>query len=188
IAAAMLNRLTLLLAPVALASVISYSYSKRWTLLSHVLLGWCLAIAPTGAWIAVRGHLDSAIPLLLSLIVLLWTSGFDILYACQDYEFDVRAGLHSIPQKFGIARSLMIARLFHAGAFAALVALYWIAQLGMPAIVGVLLTGALLVYQHRLLRADDLSKLNAAFFTTNAFVSVILFVTFGGAVFLRNYR
>ncbi len=186
LAAAMLNRMTLLLAPIALASVMLYSYSKRWTLMSHLFLGWCLAIAPTGAWIAVRGHLDSPVPLLLSLIVLLWTSGFDVLYACQDYEFDLRAGLHSIPKRFGVGRSLMIARLFHVGAFLALLALYWITQLGVFALVGVIVTGALLVYQHRLVRADDLSRLNAAFFTTNAFVSVILFVTFGGAVFLRH--
>jgi 4-hydroxybenzoate polyprenyltransferase len=186
LAAAMLNRLTLLLAPIALASVMLYSYSKRWTLFSHLFLGWCLAIAPTGAWIAVRGHLDSPVPLLLSLIVLLWTAGFDVLYACQDYEFDLRAGLHSIPKRFGIGRSLLIARLFHVGAFAAILALYWITQLGIFALVGVIVTAALLVYQHRLVRADDLSKLNAAFFATNAFVSVILFVTFGGAVLLRT--
>jgi 4-hydroxybenzoate polyprenyltransferase len=186
LAAAMLNRLTLLLAPIALASVMLYSYSKRWTLLSHLFLGWCLSIAPTGAWIAVRGHLDSPVPLLLSLIVLLWTAGFDVLYACQDYEFDLRAGLHSIPKRFGIGRSLLIARLFHLGAFAAILALYWITQLGIFALVGVIVTAALLVYQHRLVRVDDLSKLNAAFFTTNAFVSVILFVTFGGAVLLRT--
>ena len=88
----MLNRLTLLLAPVALASVLLYSFSKRWTLLSHLVLGWCLSIAPTGAWIAVRGALDSPVPLLLSLVVMLWTAGFDVLYACQDYDFDVQAG------------------------------------------------------------------------------------------------
>src|SRR5882672_1579375 len=110
LAAAMLNRLTLLLAPIALASVVLYSYSKRWTLLSHLFLGWCLAIAPTGAWIAVRGSIDSPAPLLLSLIVLLWTAGFDVLYACQDYDFDRREGLHSIPARFGIAQSLWIAR------------------------------------------------------------------------------
>jgi 4-hydroxybenzoate polyprenyltransferase len=186
LAAAMLNRLTLLLAPIALASVMLYSYSKRWTLLSHLLLGWCLSIAPTGAWIAVRGHLDSPVPLLLSLVVLLWTAGFDVLYACQDYEFDLRAGLHSIPERFGISRSLLIARLLHVGAFAAILALYWTTKLGVFALVGVIVTAALLVYQHRLVRADDLSKLNAAFFTTNAFVSVILFITFGGAVLLRD--
>ncbi len=185
LAAAMLNRLTLLLSPVALASVVLYSYTKRWTALSHLVLGWCLAIAPTGAWIAVRGALDSPLPLLLSLIVMLWTAGFDVLYACQDYEFDRREGLHSIPARVGIARALWIARLLHAGAFAALLALYFTAHLGMLALVGVLAVGALLVYQHTLVRANDLSRLNAAFFTTNAFVSVILLVTFGGAVLFR---
>src|SRR6266550_282309 len=184
-AAAMLNRLTLLLAPVALASVVLYSYTKRWTLLSHIVLGWCLSIAPTGAWIAVRGEIGSLVPLLLSLVVLLWTAGFDVLYACQDYEFDRREGLRSIPARFGIAQSLWIARALHAGAFTTLVALYWTLHLGSLALFGVLATGALLVYQHSLVRADDLSRLNAAFFTTNAFVSVILFVTFGGAVLIN---
>jgi 4-hydroxybenzoate polyprenyltransferase len=187
IAAAMLNRLTLILAPVALASVLFYSFSKRWTLLSHLILGWCLSIAPTGAWIAVRGSLDSAVPLLLSLVVMLWTAGFDVLYACQDYDFDVQSGLHSIPRQFGIARALWIARALHAGAFVALIALYWLTGLGLFALLGVIVTGCLLIYQHRLVRADDLSRLNAAFFTTNAFVSVILFVTFGGAALARNF-
>jgi 4-hydroxybenzoate polyprenyltransferase len=186
LAAAMLNRLTLILAPVALASVLLYSFSKRWTLLSHLLLGWCLAIAPTGAWIAVRGALDSPVPLLLSLVVLLWTAGFDVLYACQDYDFDLNAGLHSIPRRLGIAGALWIARLFHIAAFAALLALYWTTQLGVFALIGVIITAVLLIYQHRLVRADDLTKLNAAFFTTNAFVSLILFVTFGGAILLRT--
>ena len=185
VAAAMLNRLTLTLAPVALASIILYSYTKRWTLLSHLMLGWCLAIAPTGAWIAVRGAIDSPVPLLLSLVVLLWTAGFDVLYACQDYDFDKQTGLHSIPRKFGVARSLWIARLFHAQAFATLIALYLATHLGMFAVVGVIATGALLVYQHTLVRANDLSRLNAAFFTTNAFVSLILLVTFGSAAIFR---
>lgn len=186
VAAAMLNRLTLILAPVAFASVLVYSFSKRWTLLSHLLLGWCLSIAPTGAWIAIRGTLDSPVPLLLSLVVLLWTAGFDVLYACQDYEFDLKAGLHSIPSRFGIGGALWIARSLHVGAFAALLALYWTTQLGIFALIGVIATAILLVYQHRLVRADDLTKLNAAFFTTNAFVSLILFVTFGGAALLRT--
>jgi 4-hydroxybenzoate polyprenyltransferase len=182
VASAMLNRLTLLLAPVALASVLFYSYTKRFTSLSHLVLGWCLAIAPTGAWIAVRGALDSPVPLLLSLVVLLWTAGFDVLYACQDYDFDRAAGLRSIPARVGIGRALRISRLLHAGAFAALVALYLTATPGAFALLGLASTAALLVYQHSLVRADDLSRLNAAFFTTNAFVSVILFVTFGGAI------
>jgi len=184
-AAAMLNRLTLMLSPVALASIVLYSYTKRWTLLSHLVLGWCLAIAPTGAWVAVRGTIDSPVPLLLSLVVMLWTAGFDVLYACQDYDFDRREGLYSIPARFGIARSLWISRGLHAGAFAALVALYFITNLGLLTAIGVIATGALLVYQHTLVRADDLSRLNAAFFTTNAFVSIILLITFGGAVLLN---
>jgi 4-hydroxybenzoate polyprenyltransferase len=186
IAAAMLNRLTLLLAPVALASVLLYSFTKRWTQFSHVILGWCLSIAPTGAWIAVRGEIGSAIPLLLSLVVLLWTAGFDVLYACQDYDFDRGEGLRSIPARVGISRALWIARALHAGAFLALIALYVMTGLGPLAFAGVIATGALLIYQHRLVRADDLSRLNAAFFTTNAFVSVILLVTFGSAVFLNR--
>jgi 4-hydroxybenzoate polyprenyltransferase len=184
LAAAMLNRLTLMLAPVALASILLYSYTKRWTLFSHLVLGWCLSIAPTGAWIAVRGAIDSPVPLLLSTVVLLWTAGFDVLYACQDYDFDRRAGLRSIPERFGIARALWLSRMFHAEAFATLVALYLITGLGALALAGVIATGALLIYQHTLVRADDLGRLNAAFFTTNAFVSVILFVTFGGAALL----
>ncbi len=185
-AAAMLNRLTLILSPIALASVVLYSYTKRWTTLSHLILGWCLAIAPTGAWIAVRGAIDSQAPLLLSLVVLLWTAGFDVLYACQDYDFDRREGLYSIPARFGIARALWISRALHLGAFAALVALYFVTNLGLLAVVGVIATGALLIYQHTLVRANDLGKLNAAFFTTNAFVSVILFLSFGSAVLFQH--
>ncbi|MGI8655229.1 MAG: UbiA-like polyprenyltransferase [Pyrinomonadaceae bacterium] len=181
VAAAMLNRLTLLLAPVALASLLLYSYTKRFTSLSHIVLGWCLAIAPTGAWIAVRGEINSFVPLLLSLIVLLWTAGFDVLYACQDYEFDRAAGLHSIPARIGVGRALWVSRLLHVCAFAALVALFWMTNLGALAFLGVVATGALLIYQHTLVRADNLGRLNAAFFTTNAFVSVILLATFGGA-------
>jgi len=186
VAAAMLNRLTLLLSPVALASVMLYSYTKRWTLLSHLILGWCLAIAPTGAWIAVRGAIDNPVPLLLSLAVLLWTAGFDVLYACQHYDFDRREALYSIPARFGVARALWISRALHAGAFAALVALYFVTNLGTLALLGLIATGGLLIYQHTLVRANDLSRLNAAFFTTNAFVSVILFLTFGAAVFIRR--
>jgi 4-hydroxybenzoate polyprenyltransferase len=186
VAAAMLNRLTLILSPVALGCVLLYSFTKRWTQFSHLVLGACLAIAPTGAWIAVRGEIGSAVPILLSLVVLLWTAGFDVLYACQDYDFDRREDLRSIPARVGIGRALWISRALHAGAFLALVWLFLITGLGPVAFAGVLATGALLVYQHRLVRADDLGRLNAAFFTTNAFVSVILLVTFGSAVFLHR--
>lgn len=184
-AAAMLNRLTLILSPIALASVVIYSFTKRWTIWSHLVLGWCLAIAPTGAWIAIRGAIDSPAPLLLSLVVMLWTAGFDVLYASQDFHFDRREGLYSIPARVGIECALWISRAMHAGAFATLVALYFVTGLGLPAAVGVIATGVLLIYQHTLVRAHDLSRLNAAFFSTNAFVSIILLVTFGGAVLLR---
>lgn len=186
LAAAMLNRLTLILAPVALACVLLYSFTKRWTQFSHLVLGACLSIAPAGAWIAVRGEIGSAVPLLLSLVVLLWTAGFDVLYACQDYDFDRREGLRSIPARVGISRALWISRALHAAAFLALVWLFLITTLGAVALAGVIATGVLLVYQHRLVRADDLSRLNAAFFTTNAFVSVILLASFGSAVFLHR--
>ncbi len=176
LAASQLNRLTLILSPVALGSVFFYSYTKRFTAASHLFLGWCLSIAPSGAWIAIQGRL-TIVPVLLSLAVLLWTAGFDILYACQDYEFDRTAGLHSIPGRLGIARALVTARLIHALMFGSLIWFFRAAHLGWVGFAGVLATGVLLVYQHSLVKSDDLSRLNAAFFTTNAFVSLILFVT-----------
>jgi len=181
-----LNWLTFALSPVALVFILGYSYSKRFTAFAHIFLGLALAISPSAAWIAVRGSLNDEVPLLLSLLVLMWTSGFDVLYACQDYDFDRKAGLRSIPARFGIKTSLRIARLFHFQAFIVLVLLYIATGLGRLALVGVVLVGALLVYQHTLVKANDLSRLNAAFFTTNAFVSVILLLTFGGAVFLAR--
>jgi 4-hydroxybenzoate polyprenyltransferase len=185
-AAYSLNWLTLALSPIALASIIGYSYAKRYTAFSHLFLGWALAISPTAAWIAVKGSIDSEIPLLLSLLVLMWTAGFDVMYACQDFEFDRSRGLYSIPAKFGIRNALWIARLFHLQAFVALMLLYVLSGLGWPALLGVILVGALLVYQHTLVSARDLSRMNAAFFTTNAFVSVILFLSFGAAVFIAK--
>ena len=179
-----LNWLTFALSPIALLSVLGYSYAKRFTAFAHLILGWALAISPTAAWIAVRGTLDSEVPLLLSLLVLMWTAGFDVMYACQDYEFDKRAGLSSIPAKFGIRNALWIARLFHVQAFLALVLLYFVTGLGWLALAGVTAVGLLLIYQHTLVRPTDLSRMNAAFFTTNAFVSVILFISFGAAVFV----
>lgn len=186
LAAWSLNWLTFALSPIALLSVLGYSYAKRFTAFAHLILGWALAISPTAAWIAVRGAIDSEIPLLLSLFVLMWTSGFDVLYACQDYEFDKKAGLRSIPARFGIARSLWIARLFHFQAFIVLLLVFLFTGLGWPAAVGVGLVGLLMIYQHTLVKPDDLSRMNAAFFTTNAFVSVILLISFGGAVFLAR--
>ncbi|OYT71868.1 MAG: 4-hydroxybenzoate octaprenyltransferase [Chloracidobacterium sp. CP2_5A] len=187
LAAAMLNPLALWLSPVALASVLLYSYAKRFTSLSHVALGWCLAMAPAGAWVAVRGALDG-VAVLLALCVLLWTAGFDILYACQDYDFDRKhPELHSLPKRLGIARAMLVARGLHAAMFVGLVALVAVTGLGWLALVGVAATGALLMHQHRLVSPTDLSRLDAAFFTTNAFVSVILFLTLGiDAAFLSR--
>ncbi|HNQ14255.1 MAG TPA: UbiA-like polyprenyltransferase [Pyrinomonadaceae bacterium] len=184
-AAYSLNRLTLVLSPIALLSVLGYSYAKRFTSFAHLILGWALAISPTAAWIAVRGTLDSEFPILLSLVVMMWTAGFDVMYACQDFEYDRQAGLSSIPAKFGIARSLWIARMFHFQAFVVLLLFYFVTELGWLALAGVGAVGVLLVYQHTLVKANDLSRMNAAFFTTNAFVSVILLATFGGSVFLQ---
>lgn len=183
IAAYSLNWLTFALSPVALVSVLGYSYAKRFTAFAHLILGWSLAISPTAAWIAVKGEINSEVPLLLSLLVMMWTAGFDVMYACQDYEFDKKAGLRSIPARFGIANSLWIARIFHFQAFIVLLLLYLVTDLGWLALVGVCAVGALMIYQHTLVKPTDLSRMNAAFFTTNAFVSIILFATFGGAVF-----
>jgi 4-hydroxybenzoate polyprenyltransferase len=188
IAAASLNRLTLWLSPVALGSVLLYSYTKRFTSFSHIVLGWCLAIAPTAAWIAVRGEFAPA-PIALSLVVLLWTAGFDVMYACQDYEYDrARPELHSIPKLLGVAGALRVARALHALTFLALTWFAWLAETHALGAVGVLATGALLVYQHGLVKPTDLSRMNAAFFTTNAMVSVILFVTMAGDIFLFQKR
>ncbi len=180
----LLNWLTFALSPVALLVILGYSYAKRFTAFAHLLLGLALAISPSAAWIAVRGSLADEVPILLSLLVLMWTAGFDVLYACQDHEFDRRTGLRSIPARFGVRNALWIARLFHFQAFVVVVLLYLATGMAWLALVGVAATAALLMYQHTLIRADDLSRMNAAFFTTNAFVSVILLITFGGAAFL----
>jgi 4-hydroxybenzoate polyprenyltransferase len=132
----------------------------------------------------VRGAIDSPAPLLLSLVVMLWTAGFDIIYACQDRDFDAQSGLRSIPRRFGVARALRISRVLHALTFAALVWVYFLTGLHWIGLLGITATAALLIYQHRLVRADDLSRLNMAFFTTNAYVSVILFATIAADIFL----
>ena len=181
-----LNWLTFALSPVALLFVLGYSYAKRFTLFAHIFLGIALAISPSAAWIAVRGNLFDEVPLLLSLFVMIWTAGFDVLYACQDLDFDRKSGLRSIPARFGIKNALWIARLFHFQSFIVLLLLYLATGMHWLALIGVIAVGALFVYQHILVKANDLSKLNAAFFTTNAFVSVILLLTFGGAVFMAK--
>lgn len=172
-AAASLNRLTLLLAPGALALLFLYAYAKRHTALSHLLLGLCLAMAPIGAWIAVRADFG-AVPLLLGLAVLLWTSGFDVIYALQDEEHDRRAGLHSIPARFGTRAALVLSALLHAGMLGLLVAVWRLTGGGALFGVGIAATAAALVYQHAVVRPGDLTRVNAAFFTANGFVSVAL--------------
>jgi len=175
IAAFELNRLAFLLSPVALAIILLYSYTKRWTRWSHLVLGLSLGIAPAAAWIAVRGSLDSRI-LLLTAAVTFWVAGFDVLYACQDYAFDEQAGLHSIPRYSGIARSLWIARSLHLIMLVLLALLIFAFGLGPLSTIGVAAVFLLLGYEHSLVSKDDLSKLNAAFFTMNGVIAVVFFI------------
>jgi 4-hydroxybenzoate polyprenyltransferase len=173
--AAMLNRLTLELAPLALAIVFAYSYMKRVTRWSHLILGLSLGIAPAAAWIAVRGSL-SLRGLLLTAIVLLWVGGFDVLYACQDFEHDRRVGLYSVPQAFGLQGAFWIARIMHAGMAVLLFVMLRAFGLGPVALVGVVVCVALLAYEHAIVAPGDLRRLNAAFFTLNGVISVVLFI------------
>ena len=175
IAAFELNRLAFLLSPVALAIILLYSYTKRWTRWSHLVLGLSLGIAPAAAWIAVRGSLDSRI-LLLTAAVTFWVAGFDVLYACQDYAFDEQAGLHSIPRYCGIAKSLWIARSLHLVMLVLLALLIFAFSLGPLSTIGVAAVFLLLGYEHSLVSKDDLSKLNAAFFTMNGVIAVVFFI------------
>jgi 4-hydroxybenzoate polyprenyltransferase len=185
LAAAQLNRLALWLSPVALAVLLLYSYTKRFTRWSHLVLGFALGIAPAAAWIAVRGALDPRI-LLLTAAVTFWVAGFDVLYACQDFDFDREAGLHSVPRYFGVGQALWVARAFHLIMLALLVALLWSFGLGKLAVAGVAVVAALLAYEHSLVSADDLSKLNAAFFTMNGVISVLFLVFIAGDLLLRK--
>jgi 4-hydroxybenzoate polyprenyltransferase len=180
-----LNRLSFLLAPWALAIILFYSYTKRFTRWSHLFLGLAMGIAPSAAWIAVKGSLDPRI-LLLTGAVTFWGGGFDVLYACQDYEFDRTSGLHSIPRYFGIPKSLWIARFFHLLMLAFLVTLIVTFGLGKLAVAGVVLVAGLLIYEHSLVSANDLSKLNAAFFTMNGVISVMFFFFLAGDVLLKR--
>jgi 4-hydroxybenzoate polyprenyltransferase len=174
-AASQLNRTVLWLSPIALAIVLFYSYTKRFTRWSHLVLGLAMGIAPSAAWIAIRGSLDPRI-LLLTFAVMFWGAGFDVLYACQDYDFDRGAGLFSIPRFFGISRALWIARVFHLLMLAFLSVLIVAFGLGTLAIVGVVVVGLLLAYEHSLVSARDLSRLNAAFFTMNGVIAVVFFL------------
>lgn len=173
LSAAMLNRLAFLLAFPALLVILSYSYAKRFTWLTHLHLGASLGLAPIGAWIAVRGTIEAA-PLLLGIAVMLWVAGFDIIYACQDVAFDRQAGLRSLPGRFGIGPALRVARVLHALMVVLLAVLPGTLPLGPAWMAGTAGAAALLLYEHRLVRADDLSRVNQAFFTVNGCLSFLV--------------
>jgi len=185
LAARALNPLCFYLAPVALAVVFFYSFTKRFTMFSHVVLGFSLGIAPAAAWIAMRGSLDPRI-LWLTAAVTLWTAGFDVIYACPDYEFDKQEGLFSLPRRFGLSGALLISRLFHAGMVLCLAALIYSFSLGILSIAGLAAVAALLVYEQSLVRADDLTRVNAAFFTMNGYVSVLFFLFWAADILLHR--
>jgi 4-hydroxybenzoate polyprenyltransferase len=183
--AAMLNRLTLELAGPTLAVLLAYSYMKRVTRWSHVVLGLALGIAPSAAWIAVRGSLDWRITVLTA-AVLLWVGGFDVLYACQDFEFDRAAGLKSVPQAFGLDAAFWLARAMHAGMVCLLVWLVRLFALGGLAWAGIAVVAALLIYEHSIISPRDLRRMNAAFFTLNGVISVVFFGFFAADVLLHK--
>jgi len=181
-AAARLNPLCLALSPVALAIVLGYSYTKRFTAASHLVLGLSLALGPVGAWLAIRGRLE-ALPLVLGLAVTLWVAGFDTIYACQDVEFDRREGLRSIPARLGVARALAVARGLHVAAVLLLLGLYWLAPLHPLYLAGVAGVAALLAFEHTLVRPDDLSRVMQAF-NLNGWVSLGYFAFVAAAAWL----
>jgi 4-hydroxybenzoate polyprenyltransferase len=183
IAAWQLNPLALKLAPVALGILFFYSYTKRFTNWSHLFLGFALGISPAAAWIAITGSLDWRM-LILCAAVTLWVGGFDVLYACQDIDYDLQAGLYSVPKQFGIANALQIARLMHVGVVVLLSWLAWSFGLPWPAWAGIAVVAALLGYEHSLVKANDLSKLNAAFFTVNGYISMLFLLFWGAAAAL----
>src|SRR5579875_1397769 len=185
IAARELGPLCFWLAPVALGFVFFYSFSKRFTLFSHLILGFCLGIAPAAAWIAMRGSLDARI-LWLTAAVMFWTAGFDVIYACQDFEFDCSEGLCSVPRRFGIRGALLISRLLHLAMIACLIALVISFHLGALSLLGVAAVVVLLVYEHGLVKPHDLSRVNAAFFTVNGYVSILFFVFWAADIFVHR--
>lgn len=186
IAAAQLNRLTLLLAPAELAVVLLYSYTKRFTRWSHLVLGFALGLAPAAAWIAVRGTLDARI-LDLTLIVLCWVGGFDTLYACQDADHDRRSGLNSVPASFGVRRAFFLARSLHIVMLGLSLWLVQLFGLGALSLIGIAAVAALLLYEHLIVSHGDLRRMNAAFFTMNGLISVVFFA-FVAADILWGHR
>ncbi|MFB3922617.1 MAG: UbiA-like polyprenyltransferase [Terriglobia bacterium] len=185
IAAWQLNPLAFKLSPVAIVILLGYSFTKRFTVLSHLILGLCLGMSPAAAWIALRGDLSVSV-LLLGAAVMLWVAGFDIIYACQDVEFDHSLGLHSIPRRYGIRAALWISALLHVGTLALLT---WVARmenLGWIALAGLVAVAALLAYEHALVKPGDLSRVNAAFFTVNGFISILFFVTWAADLLIHR--
>lgn len=175
-AASRLNRLSLELSPVALGIVFVYSYAKRFTWLTHVFLGISLACAPVGAWIALRGSISLS-PLILGLAVVFWVAGFDVIYSCQDVEFDHRELLYSIPKRFGVTAALWISAALHLAMLGILGFLFWREGLGFISLSGLAVVGLLLAYEHSLVRPTDLSRANTAFFAINGWISILLFAT-----------
>jgi 4-hydroxybenzoate polyprenyltransferase len=186
LAAAMLNPLALKLSPVALGVVLFYSYTKRFTWWTHMFLGISLACAPIGAWIAIRGTL-TMVPLLLGTAVMLWVAGFDIIYSCQDVTFDRSQPLFSLPKRFGVPGALWISGTLHLVMVGLLALLFRLEGLGLLSFSGLTLVAALLAYEHSLVKPSDLSRVNAAFFAVNGWISVLLFVTTGADVLWRPH-
>lgn len=184
LAAYELNPLAFKLSPVAIAILLGYSFTKRFTILSHLVLGFCLGMSPIAAWIALRGDLSVSV-LLLGAAVTLWVAGFDIIYACQDVEFDHRLGLHSIPRHYGIAAALTASAALNVLMLVLLVLVARMEGLGWLAFTGVALVAVLLAYEHALVKPSDLSRINAAFFTVNGYVSILFFITWAGDILIH---
>ncbi len=185
LSASRLNPLCLKLSPVAIFFLVTYSYCKRFTSLAHIALGLCLSAAPLGAWVAIRGSIDAP-ALILAGAVLFWTAGFDVLYALQDLEFDRSAGLHSIPALLGAGGALITARLFHGIMLLLLFYLFFTQHLGVFFLAGLLVTAAMLLYEHLLLKDGDLSRLDAAFFNMNGYISVVMLLSTAAEVLTRK--
>jgi len=184
LAAHELNPLAFNLSPLALAVLIAYSYTKRFTVLSHVVLGSCLGMSPIAAWIALRGEVSLSV-LLLGGAVTLWTAGFDIIYACQDVDFDHALGLHSVPRRYGITAALYASAILHVLMLVLLLTVARMESLGWIALVGLLFVAALLTYEHALVKPSDLSRVNAAFFNVNGYISVLFFVTWAADILIH---
>lgn len=186
LAARQLGPVCLLAAPFVLAILFFYSFAKRFTMFSHIILGFCLGIAPAAAWVAMRGTLDLRI-LWLTAAVMFWTAGFDVIYACQDYDFDCEEGLFSIPRRLGIRGALRVARLLHIGMIACLLFLVFSFHLTALSFAGIGVVVALLIYEHGLVKPNDLSRVNAAFFTVNGYVSLLFFGFWAADILLHRH-